>query len=68
MTCRSIQRVFWGAPPTSGLGALVANVVPSQIDVLDGRIDLQRLGQGLEAATDQGWRLDFRALPAKPDH
>ena len=68
MTCHSIQRVFCGAHPTPGLGALSANLVASQINGRDGRIDLQRLGQRLEAVTDQGWCLDFRALPAKPDH
>ena len=57
---------FSRAHPTPRLGALGANLVVSQIDVSDGRIDLQRLRQGLEAATDQGWGLDFRALPAKP--
>ena len=65
MTCRSIQREFWRDHSTPGLDAIVTNVVTSQIDGRDGRIDLQRLGQGLEAATDQGWCLDFRALPAK---
>ena len=45
MTCRSIQR-FCGAHHTAGLGALGANLVAFQID-----------GQGLEAATDQGWSL-----------
>ena len=44
-------------PHTTGLGALVADLVVPQIDVRDGRICLQRLAQGLEAATDQGWRL-----------
>ena len=68
MICRGIQRVFCGAHPTQGLGALVTNVGRSQINGRDGRIDLQSLGQRLEAATDQGWRLDFRALPAKPHH
>ena len=66
MTCHIIQRVFCGAHPTPGLGTLVANRVTFQINGRDGRIDLERLGQGLEAATDQGWCLDFRALPAKP--
>ena len=42
---------------TPGLDPLVANLVISQIDARDGRIYLQCLGQGLEAATDQGWRL-----------
>ena len=42
---------------TPGLGPLGFNLVVSQIDVLDGRVYLQCLGQGLEAATDQGWRL-----------
>ena len=68
MTCRSIQRVFCGAHPTPGLGPFVANLVVKQIYVCDGRINLQRLGQGLEAATDQGWGLDFTALPSKSDH
>ena len=68
MTCRSIQRVFSGAFPTPGLGALSANQVAYQIYAHDGCIELQCLGQGLEAATDQGWCLDFRALPAKPHH
>ena len=68
MTCGSIQRIFCGAHPTPGLGPFVANHVVVQIDCGDGRIDLERLGQGLEAATDQGWCLDFRALPAKPHH
>ena len=44
---------------TPGLGALVANVVVFPVDVHDGRVYLQCLGQGLEAATDQGWRLGF---------
>ena len=51
MTCRSIQR-FYGAHHTPGLGPLGANLAMSQIDVRDGRIYLQCLGQGLEAATD----------------
>ena len=68
MTCRSIQRVSCGAHPTPGLGPFDTNFVACQIDVDDGRIDLQRNSQSLEAATDQGWCLDFRALPAKPDH
>ena len=54
--------------PTPGLGALGANVVLRQIDGRDGRIFLQRLSQGLEAAADQGWRLDFSSLPSNPDH
>ena len=56
MTCRSIQR-FCGASHTPGLGALVANLAQMQIDVSDGLVDFKCLGQGLEAATDQGWRL-----------
>ena len=56
MTCRSIQR-FCGAHHTPGLGALVANLVLVQSDARDGRVYLQCLGQGLEAATDPGWRL-----------
>ena len=53
MTCRSIQRLSCGAHPTPGLGTLVTNVGPWQINGRDGRIYLQRLGQSLEAATDQ---------------
>ena len=45
---------------TPGLGALGTNVVVFPVDVRDGLVDLQCLGQGLEAATDQGWRLDFK--------
>ena len=54
MTYGSIQRVFCGAHPTPGLGALGANRVTFQIDGREGRIHLQRLRQGLEAATDHG--------------
>ena len=54
--------------PHAGLGALGTNLVVQQIDVRDRLVFLQRLGQGLEAATDQGWRLDFSALPSNPDH
>ena len=67
-TCHSTQRVFCGAHHTRGLGTLGADVVPMPNNFCDGRIDLQSLGQGLEAATDQGWCLDFWALPAKPPH
>ena len=56
MTCRSIQR---SPSHTPGLCPLGTNVVQWQINVRDGRVCLQCLGQGLEAATDQGWRLDF---------
>ena len=42
---------------TTGLGALSANLARMQIDVSDGLVDFKCLGQGLEAATDQGWRL-----------
>ena len=65
MTCRSIQRAFGWAHPTPGLGSLRTDLVSPQKKMCDGRIVLQRLGQGLEAATDQGWCLDFRALPSK---
>ena len=50
-------KAFNRAHHTPGLGALVANVGRSQIDVRNGRVCLQCLGQGLEAATDQGWHL-----------
>ena len=62
-----IAAAFCGARHTPGLGALGTNLVPSQIDVRDGLVDFKCLGQGLEAATDQGCRLDFRALQTKPD-
>ena len=43
---------------TPGLGPLGTNVVVfSQINVCDGRVCLQCLGQGLETETEQGWRL-----------
>ena len=51
---------FNGDNRTPGLGTLVAHVVVLQIDVRDGLVDFKCLGQGLEAATDQGWRLDFK--------
>ena len=51
--------------PHAGLGTLGANLVVTQIDVHDGLVFLERLGQGLEAATDQGWCSDFGALPFK---
>ena len=53
---------------TPGLGALVANLVESHIDVLDGRVCLQRLGQGLETETDQGWRLHPGLYRSNRDH
>ena len=52
-----IAAAFSGAHHTPVLGALVANLVVIQIDVRDGLVDFKCLGQGLEAATDQGWRL-----------
>ena len=67
MRCRSIQQ-FCGAHHTPGLDALVTNLVPWQSDVRDGPVYLQCLGQGLEAATDQGWHFFFVVLPSKPDH
>ena len=51
---------FNGDNRTPGLGTLGTNVVVFPVDVHDGLVDLQCLGQGLEAATDQGWRLDFK--------
>ena len=53
---------------TPGLGALVTNLVESQIDVLDGRVCPQRLGQGLETETDQGWRLHPGLYRSNRDH
>ena len=52
-----IAAAFSGAHHTPGLGALGTNLVLDQIDVCDRRVYLQHLGQGLEAATGQGWRL-----------
>ena len=56
MTCRSIQP-FCEAHRAPGLGALGTYLLVIQIDICDGRVYLQRLGQGLEAATDQGWHV-----------
>ena len=53
---------------TPGLGTLSANLVFSQIDVRDGRVCLQRLGQGLETETDQGWRLNPGLYRSNRDH
>ena len=39
-------------------------MVVQQINVRDGLVYLEPLGQGLEAATNQGWRLDFCAFQA----
>ena len=47
-----IAAAFSGAHHTPGLGTLGANLVVFQIDVRDGPVYLQCLGQGLEAATD----------------
>ena len=55
---------FNGAHHTPGLGTHVANMVVQQINVRDGLVYLEPLGQGLEAATNQGWRLDFCAFQA----
>ena len=65
MTCRSIQR---SPSHTPGLGTLSANLVFSQIDVRDGRVCLQRLGQGLETETEQGWRLHPGLYRSNGDH
>ena len=65
MTCRSIQR---SPSHTPGLGTLSANLVFSQIDVRDGRVCLQRLGQGLETETEQGWRLNPGLYRSNGDH
>ena len=53
---------------TPGLGTLVTNLVVVQIDVRDGRVCLQRLGQGLETETDQGWRLHPGLYRSNRDH
>ena len=54
---RGIQ---WSPSHTPGLGPLVANLVFIQIDLRNALVDFKCLGQGLEAATGQGWRLDFK--------
>ena len=51
-----------------GLGAVGTNLVPGQIDARDGRVCLQRLGQGLETETDQGWRLHPGLYRSNRDH
>ena len=53
---------------TPGLGALGTNVVGKQTDARDGRVCLQRLGQGLETETDQGWRLHPGLYRSNRDH
>ena len=53
---------------TPGLGPLGTNLAVKQIDVLDGRVCLQRLGQGLETETDQGWRLHPGLYRSNRDH
>ena len=53
---------------TRRLGPLGANLVPRQIDVRDGRVCLQRLGQGLETETEQGWRLHPGLYRSNRDH
>ena len=53
---------------TPGLGALGANDVGIQTDARDGRVCLQRLGQGLETETDQGWRLHPGLYGSIRDH
>ena len=69
MTCRSIQRFRSSPSHTAGLGALVANLVSCQIDVRDGPVDLQRLGQILRTSeTEQGWRLHPGLYRANRDH
>ena len=52
--------ILWSPPHTPGLVTLSANLVVLQSDVRHGLVDLQCLGQGLEAATYQGRRLDFK--------
>ena len=49
--------ILWSPPHTPGLVTLSANLVVLQSDVRHGLVDLQRLGQCLEAATYQGRRL-----------
>ena len=53
---------------TPGLGPLGTNLVVCQIDVLDGRVYLQRLGQSLEMETEQGWRLHPGLYCSNHDH
>ena len=51
-----------------GLGTVGTNLVTCKHDDCDGLVYLHRFGQGLEAATDQGWHIGFSTLPSKPDH
>ena len=63
-----IAAAFTGAGHTPGLGPLGTNFVDSQSDVSDGLVYLQRLGQGLEKETDQGWRLHPGFYCSNHDH
>ena len=65
MTCRSIQR-FCGAHPAHQ--AFGTNFVVNQTNARDGRVCLQRLGQGLETETYQGWRLHPGLYRSNRDH
>ena len=67
--CREQDLMTWRSPShTPGLGPLSTNPVRFQIDLCDGRVYLQCLGQGLETATDQGWRLHPGLYGSKRDH
>ena len=59
---------FNGDNRTPGLGALGTNRVVCQLNVRDGRVCRQRLGQGLETETDQGWRLHPGLYRSNRDH
>jgi len=52
---------FSRAHQTPGLGPLGANMLVRRTDPCEGRVYLQRLGQGLEAATDQGFQSEQKA-------
>ena len=68
MTCRSIQR-FCGAHPTHQALAPSAPIWLFLKSMFrDGRVCLQRLGQGLETETDQGWRLHPGLYRSNRDH
>ena len=59
--CSQARCTGHGAAAATGSGALGTYLLVIQIDICDGRVYLQRLGQGLEAATDQGFQSEQKA-------
>ena len=66
--CPQHSAILRSPSHTPGLGALGANDVGIQTDARDGRVCLQRRGQGLETETDQGWRLHPGLYGSIRDH